>query len=236
VLHEPTIAGGMGFCGTALPTVLPPGYHGPMILALDSNVLIDLRTYGRTLLDDEPLPAKITDDDDYFTDLLGLATILDLWMLRDIRFIVTPRARTDAKRLTSRFREGIAASIDALAASLAFQFGDWSVAVPTDLPPPPPVGAETGLPAGADKDLVIEAQAVGAHFFLTRDRRILTHTQLTGPPLCVLRPSLLAEELTATGVDHFSGGVCDDEGCPYQGHPFPAPDMGKWGPLLDHLG
>lgn len=37
MLHEVTYEGGMGFCHKALPSVLPYGYHGPLVVALDST-------------------------------------------------------------------------------------------------------------------------------------------------------------------------------------------------------
>ena len=46
VLHEVTYDGGMGFCHDALPGLLPEGYHGPLVVALDSNALIDLQHHG----------------------------------------------------------------------------------------------------------------------------------------------------------------------------------------------
>ena len=72
-------------------------------------------------------------------------------------------------------------SIDALANCLAFQLGDWGTLAPSEGPAPVPIGDETGLPPGADHDLVLQAQAVRAHVFLTRDERVLSKTVLTGP-------------------------------------------------------
>lgn len=44
---------GSGFCHAAVPDLLPIGYHGPLVVALDSNLLIDLQQYGHELLNDE---------------------------------------------------------------------------------------------------------------------------------------------------------------------------------------
>lgn len=227
MLHEVTADGGLGFCHGAMPVLLPAGYHGPLVVALDSNVLIDLQQYGGTLVNDEDLRV----DDGYEEQLLALGTILDTWMLRDIRFIVTPRSRTDAKRVSERFLATRGPAIDALAESLAFQFGDWSVAAPSEREVAP-VGSVSGIPDGADLDLLLEAQSVGAHVFLTRDDLVLTRASMTGPVLRILRPTELADELVLRGVQLFEGGLCLADNCPYLNFSIPAPDLGKWGGVL----
>ena len=93
MLHEVTTDGGMGFCHHVLPAVLPSGYHGPLVVALDSNTLIDLQQHGNLLPKGE---AREGLDEAYADDLSGLADLLNLWLLRDIRFVVTPRSLTDA--------------------------------------------------------------------------------------------------------------------------------------------
>ena len=235
MLHEVTGDGGLGFCHPAVPNLLLPGYHGPLVVALDSNVLIDLEQHGAALLNDEALPESVAADDAYSSELAGLADLLSLWLLRDIRFMVTPRSKTDAKKLTERFLVRRQTSIDALADSLAFQFGDWHASAPSEGPAPAPVGDETGLAPGADRDLVLEAQAVGAHVFLTRDREVLDTVALSGTAMAVLAPKALADELAVAGVELLSGGTCGDGGCPYADWPFPAPDMGKWDGLFSVL-
>lgn len=228
MLHEVTEDGGLGFCHAALPGLLPLGYHGPLVVALDSNVLIDLQQYGDLLLNDE-LPEL---EDSYAEDLAGLTDLLNLWLLRDIRFVVTPRSLTDAKKVTERFLDRRLPAVEAIEASLAFQLGDWTATAPSHADAPAPVGQETGLPAGADRDLVLEAQAVGAHVFLTRDRLVLDRVALSSPAMAVLAPRALADQLVGAGVQLFFGGTCSVEECPYGAWSFPAPDTGKWGGLL----
>ncbi len=223
VLHEVTVDGGLGFCHAAVPELLPIGYHGPLVVAFDSNVLIDLQEYGGSLLNGEDLGV----DEGYEEQLLALGSILDVWMLRDIRFIVTPRSRTDAKRLSKRFLATRGPAIDALAESLAFQYGDWSVAAPSDRKVAP-IGSVTGIPDGADLDLLLEAQSVGAHAFLTRDEKVLTSAVLTGPALRILRPTEVADELVLSGSKLLEGGLCLTEHCPYREFSLPLPDLGKW--------
>jgi len=227
VLHEGTEDGGLGFCYLAVPELLPTGHHGPLVIALDSNVLIDLQQHGGKLLDDEDMRV----DEGYEEQLLALGTVLNIWMLRDIRFIVTSRSRTDARRRSERFLATRGPAIDALAASLAFQYGDWSVPAPSDREVPP-VGSVTGIPAGADLDLLLEAQSIGAHVFLTRDARVLDFAVLTGPALRIMRPTDLADELVLSGANLFMGGLCLADDCPYATFAAPAPDLGKWGGML----
>jgi hypothetical protein len=227
VLHEVSTAGGLGFCHAALPDLLAPGYHGPLVVALDSNVLIDLQEHGSEMLNDDIQVA----DEKYAEELQCLGTLLNLWMLRDIRFVVTPRARTDAKRDLPGFDR----LIDGLAESLAFQYGDWSYPAPQNGPRPSLVGGEHGLPEGADRDLVLEAQAVGAQVFLTRDRRVLRQAALTGPAMRIWAPSELADDLVIAGVEPMRGGTCGAPGCPYGDSMLLLPDIGKWGPLLAHF-
>jgi hypothetical protein len=231
MLRDVSAEGGLGFCHDALPSVLPRDYHGPLVVALDSNVLIDLQEHGNRLLNGD-LPAGI--DAKYADDLAGLADVLNLWLLRDIRLVVTPRSLTDAKRLNHRFIDQHLPAIEAIAESLAFQLGDWTYPAPSERQEPH-VGTETGLPPGADRDLVLEAQAVGAHVFLTRDRRVLRRVSLSGPPMEVAPPAWLAGELVSAGVQPTFGGTCGHDACPYKGAML-APDTGKWSSILSILG
>jgi hypothetical protein len=227
MLHEATRDGGVGFCHLALPEILPEGYHGPLVVALDSTVLIDLQKYGAAMLDETIDP---TTEPSYLEELEALGGILNLWMFRDIRFIVTPRSLTDAKRSTERFERERSRAVEALAQALAFQQGDWTTEPPSDRTIQG-VGVESGLPDGPDRDLVLEAQAVGAHVFLTRDKRILRRTRLTGPRMAIFAPSDLLDELVIVGGTLLGGGTCGRLGCPYTGDQV-FPDIGRHGALL----
>lgn len=224
--------GGLGFCHARLPRLLPPEYHGPLVVALDSNALIDLQLHGAVLLGDQVPDVESS----YAANLAGLADLLHLWLLRDIRLVVTPRSRTDAKRVTQEFLDKHLPRIQAVVDSLAFQLGDWTFIPPSDGDPPTPVGHESGLPDSADRDLVLEAQAVGVHVFLTRDDRIIRRTKVSGPILAIRSPRDLGDELVGAGVTPFSGGTCGSDDCPYRDWAFLAPDTGKWGPLMALFG
>lgn len=211
-----------------MPAILPLGYHGPLVVALDSNILIDLREHGNAVLNDEPPNDGVTHEE----ELLALGTLIDIWLLRDIRFIVTPRSRTDAKRFTDRFLATRGPAIEALAESLAFQYGDWTVPVPSDLDDLDMCGSVDGLPEGPDRELIGEAQSVGAHVFLTRDRAVLDRAVVSGRQLVIMAPTALADEMVHTDVQLFAGGICQSEACPYRSLSVPGPDLGKWNGLL----
>lgn len=228
MLHDPTADGGLGFCGVTLPTILPQGYHGPLVVALDSSILIDLQQHGSEIFDDEVSVAEPK----YAAELDSLGQLIDLWLLRDIRLIVTPRSYTDAKRVTEAFSSRRGPTIRALAQSLAFQLGDWVEDAPSEWLD---LGAHAdvrGLPDSADRDLVAEAVMVGAHIFLTRDAKLVANVHVPDGALRACLPSDLARELAAANVTHFSGGLCDDPECPYPAFDTPGPDTGKWTGLL----
>ena len=232
VLHEPTIDAGLGFCYERLPNLLPPGHHGPLVVALDSSVLVDLQTHGSVLLGGD---VPELGESRYEAELGALGALIDLWLMRDIRFVLTPRSTTDSRLPSDEVvarRRVAAAAVDA---SLFHQFGDWTQPTPSSSVRPS-IGKEVGLRAGPDRDLVLEAQAHGCHVFLTRDRKLLRDVQLSGPALLVQRPSTLLSRLSEAGVGHLVGGTCGLDDCPYQVWPFPVPDTGKWVGLLSIFG
>lgn len=228
MLHERTYSGGLGFCHEAI-SFLPVDYHGPLVMSLDSNILIDLREHGAALLNDDHIADL---DEGYARDLNGLGQILNLWLGRDIRFIVTPRSLTDARKRTERFVNSQAPAVEAITEALAFQLDDWEQPALSASHSRPSVGDETGLPLGADRDLVLEAQSIGAHLFLTRDKRVLRRTQLSGPQLAIMSPAAVADIFRQKDVGLFAGGNCDSPDCPYGRWSLPFPDSGKWVPLL----
>lgn len=230
-LFEAATEGGLGFCQAALGTLLPADYHGPLVVALDSSVLIDLRDHGEALLDDV-LPEVAVGDKNYAGDLNGLADLLNLWLLRDIRFVVTPRSLTDLGNDSDPARrDRRQLDVEAVDQALTFQFGDWTVVPPSEQAQPLR-GTETGLPDGPDRDLVLEAQGARAHVFLTRDKKVLRRVSLSGPQLHVMPPKRLASALAAADVRLFSGGTCGRRDCYYTEWAAPAPDIGRWGPFM----
>lgn len=228
MLHTPTAEGGLGFCGARLPAFLPQEYHGPLVVALDSSILIDLQQHGIEILDGE---ASI-DEPRYAAELDSLGQLIDLWLLRDIRLIVTPRSYTDAKKVTEQFTSRREPTIQALAKSLAYQWGDWLGLSPSEWADLEPYEYVKGLPDSADRDLVAEAVAVGAHVFLTRDDKLIGKVRIPERNLFACLPSALVKGLRVANVTRFSGGLCKEPACPYHSFDAPGPDIGKWGGLL----
>src|SRR5690606_25302559 len=52
-LYQVSYGGGVGFCHDALPDLLPEGHHGPLVLALDSSILIDLQDHGNAFFNSD---------------------------------------------------------------------------------------------------------------------------------------------------------------------------------------
>lgn len=227
MLFDATGEGGLGFCGSELPDLLSPSYHGPLVVALDSSILIDLQQHGSAVLGGE----EDVEEPKYAKQLASLGWLIDIWLIRDIRFIVTPRSYTDAKKVTERFTSRRTPTVQALAESLAFQMGDWQVPAPSEWRDLQTERKVHGLPNNADRDLVEEALAVGAHVFLTRDDGLVANVSIPDGKLRVCMPADLEEQLGRANVGHFAGGLCREPGCPYPEFP-PAPDMGKWAGLL----
>lgn len=217
----------MGFCGAVLPSLLHGTYHGPLVVAVDSSVLVDLQMHGVEVLEQDVRVAESK----YRAELEALGWILDLWLLRDIRFVVPPRAKSDAR--TGHVPTSREPAIDAIEQSLAFQLDfpeKWPE--PASLEP----GIEVlGLPAGGDLDLVQEALGLRASVFLTRDYTVIRRADIKGAAMRVISPKTLAAELRRAGVSHFTGGICRAPGCPYLTTRIPGPDLGKWSGLLSHF-
>ena len=84
MLHKPSADGSLGLCHPALPGLLPSGHHGPLVVALDSNILIDLQQHGSELLDEGGLISEGNATRGYPAELAALADLLNLWLLRDM--------------------------------------------------------------------------------------------------------------------------------------------------------
>jgi len=242
VLRRMTYSGGTGFCYGYMPQLFSGEQgHGPLLLAWDSNILIDLQEHGSQLINGEHTGV---DEPKYAAELDALGRLLDLWLLRDIRFVLSPRATTDAKAKADGARvQRKRAAIDNLAAALTFQVEDWGEERLRfeDLDPRDSsfrladieVDAVTHrFPEGADRELVNEAIRAGLHVFLTRDQRVWkARSTLAGVQLKIMKPTELMASLDALGVQTLSGGVYAHPDCPYV-DPLPAGDIGKWAGLL----
>lgn len=231
-LHEITDEAGFGFCHDALPGLLPENYHGPLVIALDSSILIDLQDFGLEVTSGS-LTLEHVGERRYFAELMALSRILHIWQLRDIRFILTPRARIDSRKIRSEdAHQRRMASIDAIADSLSFQLEEWGVDLASETSLDAPALPIPGLKE-SDRRLVEEAVALGAHVFLTRDNEVVARAGELDLETVVARPSTVAAALAQTGAeDLFStGGVCGHVECPYGEREPLLPDIGKWSGL-----
>lgn len=241
-LHRVTDSGGTGFYYAYMPQLFSGEQgHGPLLLAWDSNILIDLQDHGSRLINGEGTGVT---EPKYAAELDALGRLLDLWLLRDIRFVLSPRASSDAKaKVDSPHVRRKREAIDSLAEALTFQVEDWGeehlrfedldpTALAFALPDLDVDRLTSRFPAGADRDLINEAVRAGLHVFLTRDQRVWkARTTLAGVPLKVMKPTELMAFLDALGVAALAGGVYPHVDCPYA-DPLRAGDMGKWAGLL----
>jgi len=170
---------------------------GPLEIVWDTNILIDYLSYGRQLWDDgeahvaEPKLAE---------ELAGLQTLIELWLRRDVRFRILPRTLTDARRLLSaERREEREGALQELASALALD--GWPEPVAQSLSQDPVAPVLQRIPAGGDRDLVAAALALGAHVYLTRDRKVLTRRDdVFAYGLLLASPIDLLVELGACGA------------------------------------
>lgn len=165
-------------------------------MAWDTNVLLDFFEHGRALWDGVPLGSV---PPDYEEELHGLHTLIDQWMLRDIRFLLLERTLSDARGELRRDRyEQRVRAFDEFASILALGDG-WGTSVArTGVTTAAGESALSTVPEGADRDLVAESLDAGAHVFLTRDHRVLAAVDSLGElGLWVATPLDLLSELAA---------------------------------------
>lgn len=175
--------------------------RGPLLLAWDTNLLIDYFDHGEALWSGHDLPAV---GDRLGEELEALQLLMALWVLRDIRIVLLPGVASDAKRrLTAERRR------DRLRAFAEFARAISLVADEDTPPPRPPLhlprsfleAALDRVPCGGDRTLVRQAVQAGVHAFLTRDRRVLACAAAFRPlGLRIVSPQDLLELLAACGA------------------------------------
>lgn len=174
---------------------------GPLLLAWDTNLLIDYFDHGAALWRGGGLPEA---DDEYGLQLEALQLVMALWVLRDIRIVLLPASITDARARLAPERH--AARRQAFA-----EFAQTiSLVADEDGPPPrPPLFLPDGalleavarVPAGGDRTLVEQAVRAGAHVFLTRDEGVVRAAPALRPFRLVLaKPQELLELLAGAGA------------------------------------
>ena len=232
--------GGVGFCyDVDRPLFAGSGLlqDGPLLLALDSNVMFDIELYGSRLIDGESICGL---DDARLKELDALGELLDLWLVRDIRFVVLPSIRSDYRRSPSadrlKERERL---FSALELALLFHTGHWETDS-HDFFWKRASSAEaeavlTRVRGDLDRRMVRAAWDCAADVFLTSDEGVLvacTETPSDFPN--VLRPTQLLERLESAGVTHFNGGRLNHPDCRWAAS-IPFGDIGRWVGLLQAL-
>lgn len=181
---------------------------GPLRVGCDTNILIDILRYGRSVLDELHGADRAVVDDEQVEALLG---ILWLWTCRDIRLVFSERQATDHRprgpgRLDVEERHGQVQELNA----------GWFHVIRDD-PAENPAGdlpVLADLPANTDTELIAIAIRAGCHVYLTRDLPVARRAPKLRPlGLSVMRPSDLLDELAAgDDIDLIGaeGGVCDN--------------------------
>lgn len=231
--------GGPGFCYEADPDLFRGAgslLDGPLLVALDSNIIFDLEKYGPAILDQEEVSGI---DARLGIELLALGEIIDLWMMRDIRFIMVPRTREDfrrppsADRMTERER-----TFQRIESALTFQVGDWEGSDSRfggSRASTPSVDDIIGGVSELDALMLRSAWDAGVDVFLTRDEKVLsTCGQAAAPMPLVASPSTLRDRLGALGDDLMFLGMVDHADCQWS-FGFPMGDTGKWVPLFEAM-
>lgn len=188
---------------------------GPLVVVWDTNVLIDYFHHGAGLWAGEALPRSVPAE--YGEELEALQLIVALWVLRDIRFVISPSAIQDAKGQLSATRVADRQhAFRAFTAALSLAPSGYPTASDGDRRDAGGTRRRTaavdedglrqalaGLPAGFDRALVEEAARSDAHVFLTRDNGVLrSGTDMQAVGLLLASPGDLIEQLAASGSLH----------------------------------
>lgn len=193
--------------------------YGPLRLAWDTNILIDYAEFGDLIWGPEDseytFDPPITEPT-YREELTALYTLVQLWMMRDIRVRAPQRQIDDAQReLSESHWETRATQLHHFLAAVQCTLLDKD-SLENVLPFPT-------LPEGStgdewDSSLVSEAVAVGCHVFLTRDDRLRRRLSPTAREsfLVIMSPSGLVKALGDAGELGWGG-----EG-------YVMPDNHKW--------
>ena len=204
--------------------------YGPLHIVWDTNLLIDYFEHGRAVWQFATLP----DSAHGRYELEALQLILALWVIRDLRFQVVPRFVVDAKKQLSAERR--VARINALhrfTAALQLVGGNPSE-VPSPegllvLPEAERIRALNRIPHTLDRNLITDALALGAHVFMTNEKRLVARSPDLMPfGLRIASPGDLLEDLCACGAFHCLIA-------PSRYALWPLPDQARVTHLLDAL-
>lgn len=173
---------------------------GPLRVAMDTAILIDYGQHGYAIWAADQFKPSVPDGV-YRDELIALAELMHLWMIRDMRFHVFDRQLTDSKRVMSdqhaslrqRQVEQLSAALDCLGHGTQ----GWQ---PQDGETWPPPADLSDLPPNADRDLLAAAIDAGCHVFLTRDKPLLNKAEHVARYwVALMSPADLLDTLAATG-------------------------------------
>jgi hypothetical protein len=180
--------------------------YGPLRIAWDTNILIDYADFGDLMWDEDSEFDPPISETRYRDELVALDTIIQLWMMRDIRVRVPDRQIFDARRgLDEAAWELRERQIHHFLAALRCIELDKEVlgnVQPFDVLP------EGSTSDDWDESLVLEAVETGCHVFLTRDDRLrrrlyrMAHESF----VVVMSPSDLHQALAEARELGFEGG------------------------------
>jgi hypothetical protein len=173
--------------------------YGPLRMAWDTNILIDYAKFGDLMWEEDREFDPQISEPRYREELVALDTIVQLWMMRDIRVRAPERQIEDAKNeLDEAQWELRARQLHHFLAAL--QCIQLDKTVLDNVRPFDP------LPRGStndewDESLVLEAIETGCHVFLTGDRRLSRRIQRTAREsfMVIMSPSDLQQALAEAG-------------------------------------
>lgn len=212
-----TATGGTGFCHAALPELLPPGYHGPLVIAWAPDLLDSLQRDGIGLLRG-PRPEEMLRDRGSYDEWQAVAALAQVWTLRDLRFVSTPQGH---EVLDPNLIDALADLISPIRRSPTRALE--SMAAQVDVPP---LTAE-------DRQLLRDVLTGGAHVLMTRDDRLIRRFESAPFAVKVHAPTTVAGALILSGVGTVArGGLCDEPGCMYAAPAEPIPNPARARTLL----
>jgi hypothetical protein len=190
--------------------------YGPLRMAWDTNILIDYAEFGDLMWEEDRAFDPPVSEPRYREELIALDTIVQLWMMRDIRVRAPERQIFDAKRELDKAQwELRERQLHHFLAALTCIELDKEVLENVQPFDPLPDGTTSDE---WDESLVLEAIETGCHVFLTGDRRLRRrlHRPARESFLVIMSPSDLQQALAEAWELGWGG----------EGYMFP--DNHKW--------
>jgi hypothetical protein len=190
--------------------------YGPLRIAWDTNVIIDYAEFGDLMWEDGEFNPPITEAR-YRRELIALDSLVNLWMMRDIRIRAPLRQIHDAHRALSEDQWAVREwQLEQFLSALACIELDKKVL--SEVKPFDILSDENDTNDKWDESLVLEAVATGCHVFVTRDGGLRKRLRQSARDsfLLIMRPSdLLATLAQANELGLGSGN-------------YMLPDNHKW--------